>query len=72
VRNCVEISFEQLAINDRVVILDRDHNAYGAHGMVYWLDKRTRMISVVTDGNVDTWEGMADALAKLVETTSEQ
>ncbi len=62
----IEVTFDDLRIDDRVVVKDFDHNAYGAHGKVYWLDHETRLISVVTDGHVDVWEGCADGLLKIV------
>lgn len=66
VTNEVEVSFDDLRIDDRVVVKDFDHNAYGALGKVYWLDRDTHLVSVVTDGNVDVWEGYADGLVKIV------
>lgn len=62
----IEVSFDELKIDDRVVIRDYDHNAYGAHGKVYYLDADTKFVSVVTDGGVDVWEGLADGLTKIV------
>lgn len=60
------VSFEELALDDSVIIWDRGHSAHGARGKVYWLDPETRMVSVTTSGCVDTWEGYADGLQKLV------
>jgi hypothetical protein len=60
------VSFEDLAVDDVVVIHDYGHNAHGARGKVYWLDPETKFVSVVTKGSVDTWEGYADGLQKLI------
>lgn len=52
---------------DRIVVIrDYGHNAHGAKGKVYWLDTDSRLVSVVTNGYVDTWEGYADGLQKLI------
>jgi hypothetical protein len=61
----VSVTFEDLALEDTVVIHDYGHNANGAKGKVYWLDPETKFVSVVTTGCVDTWEGYADGLQKL-------
>ena len=64
------VSFEDLALEDVVIVRDSGHNAHGARGKVYWLDTETKLVSVVTNGCVDTWEGYADGLQKLVERNS--
>ncbi|WP_274644159.1 hypothetical protein [Pseudomonas serbica] len=60
------VTFDDLALEDTVVIQDHGHNAHGARGKVYFLDADTQLVSVVTNGCVDTWEGYADGLQKLV------
>lgn len=62
----ISVTFDDLALEDTVVVQDRGHNAHGARGKVYWLDTETRLVSVVTNGGVDTWEGYADGLQKLI------
>lgn len=62
----ISVYFEDLEIDDIVIIWDRNHGAHGARGKVYWLDPETRLVSVVTKGCVDTWEGCADGLQKVV------
>jgi len=64
--NLVSVCFEDLKRDDEVVIQDYGHNAYGARGKIYHLDVDTKMISVVTNGMVDTWEGLADGILKIV------
>jgi|PersoiStandDraft_1058852.scaffolds.fasta_scaffold02942_9 hypothetical protein len=62
----ISVCFEDLMVDDTVIIWDRDHSAHGARGKVYWLDPESRLVSVVTNGCVDTWEGCADGLQKVV------
>lgn len=62
----VSVTFVDLALENTVVIHDHGHNAHGAKGKVYWLDPETKLVSVVTNGCVDTWEGYADGLQKLI------
>ena len=31
----IEVAFEDLKLDDRVIVLDSDHEAFGAHGKVY-------------------------------------
>lgn len=64
--NLVSVCFDDLKLDDEVVIQDYGHNAYGARGNVYYLNVDSKMISVVTKGLVDTWEGLADGLLKVV------
>lgn len=64
------VSFEDLALEDLVIVCDRGHSAHGARGKVYWLDAETRLVSVITSGCVDTWEGYADGLQKLIARSS--
>lgn len=66
-KKAISVCFEDLSLNDNVIIWDRDHNAHGANGKIYHLDTSTLMISVVTKGCVDTWEGMADGLQKVID-----
>jgi hypothetical protein len=66
-KKAISVCFEDLSVDDDVIIWDRDHNAHGATGKVYHLDTTTRMVSVVTTGCVDTWEGMADGLQKIMD-----
>ena len=62
----ISVCFEDLMVDDTVIIWDRAHGAHGARGKVYWLDVDTRMVSVVTNGCADTWEGCADGLQKVI------
>lgn len=62
----ISVCFEDLMMGDIVIIWDRNHSAHGARGKVYWLDPERRLVSVVTNGCVDTWEGCADGLQKMV------
>lgn len=62
----IRVTLDDLSVDDEVVIQDRDHNAYGARGTVYHIDLETRLVSVVTKGMVDTWEGYVDGLQKVV------
>lgn len=62
----ISVCFEDLKVDDVVIIWDRKHSAHGARGKIYWLEPETRMVSVVTKGSVDTWEGCADGLQKVV------
>lgn len=65
-KNAVSVCFEDLELDDEVIIWDRNHNAHGSSGTVYHLDAETRMVSVVTKNMADTWEGMADGLQKII------
>ena len=65
-KNAVSVCFEDLELDDEVIIWDRNHNAHGAIGKVYHLDTMTRMVSVVTKNMADTWEGMSDGLQKII------
>lgn len=62
----ISVTLDDLAVDDEVVIQDRDHNAHGARGTVYHIDLETKLVSVVTKGMVDTWEGYVDGLQKVV------
>lgn len=62
----ISVVFEDLKLEDSVIIQDYGHNAHGARGEVYFLDADSKMVSVVTKGCVDTWEGYADGLQKIV------
>lgn len=62
----ISVTLDALSVDDEVVIQDRDHNAHGASGTVYHIDLETRLVSVVTKGMVDTWEGYVDGLQKIV------
>jgi len=62
----LSVCFSDLAIDDEVIIHDHGHNAHGARGKVYYLDPETQLVSVVTKGLVDTWEGCADGLEKVI------
>lgn len=66
-KHAVCVCFEDLKLDDEVLIWDRNHNAHGASGVIYHLDGDTKMVSVVTKGMVDTWEGLADGLQKFVK-----
>lgn len=70
--NAISVLFEDLAVDDSVIIHDYGHGAHGARGTVYWLDPATKLVSVVTKGCVDTWEGYADGLQKLIPQNPEQ
>jgi hypothetical protein len=70
--NAISVHFEDLAVDDSVIIHDYGHNAHGARGKVYWLNPDTKLVSVVTKGLVDTWEGYADGLQKLIPQNSAQ
>lgn len=61
------VCFEDLKVDDPVIIRDRDHNADGARGTVYFLNPESQMVSVVTKGYTDIWEGYADGLVKIIE-----
>lgn len=65
-KNAVSVCFEDLTLDDEVIIHDYGHNAHGARGNVYHLDLNTKMVSVVTKGMVDTWEGLSDGLQKVI------
>lgn len=65
-KNAVSVCFEDLQLEDEVIIWDRNHNAHGASGTIYHIDTETRMISVVTKNMADIWEGMADGLQKII------
>jgi hypothetical protein len=65
-KKAIDVCFEDLSVDDDVIIWDRDHNTHGATGKVYHLDSESRIVSVVTKGMVDTWEGMADGLQKII------
>ncbi len=60
------VSFDDLKIDDEVIIFDHNHNAHGSSGVIYHLDIDTKIVSVVTNGMVDTWEGLADGLQKYI------
>lgn len=62
----IDVTFEDLDLEDEVIIHDYGHNAHGARGKVYHLDPNTHLVSVVTKGMVDTWEGCADGLQKVI------
>ncbi|MBD8615636.1 hypothetical protein IFT69_18205 [Pseudomonas putida] len=64
--SAVCVSLEDLSLEDEVLIHDYGHNAHGARGKVYHLDPDTKLVSVVTKGLVDTWEGCADGLQKII------
>lgn len=65
-KHAVCVCFEDLKLDDEVVIWDRNHNAHGSSGVIYHLDVDTKMVSVVTKGMVDVWEGLADGLQKVI------
>ncbi|WP_116827141.1 MULTISPECIES: hypothetical protein [Pseudomonas syringae group] len=65
-KNAIDVSFEDLKLEDTVIIWDRGHDAHGSRGTIYWLDPDTRMVSVTTNGMADTWEGLADGLQKVI------
>lgn len=62
----ISVTFDDLAVEDEVIIHDLGHNAHSARGTVYHVDLDTKLVSVVTKGMVDTWEGYADGLQKVV------
>lgn len=62
----INVTLDDLAVDDEVVVHDRGHNAHGARGVVYHIDLETKLVSVVTKGMVDTWEGYADGLQKII------
>ncbi|MFK3607859.1 hypothetical protein A7D21_28495 [Pseudomonas sp. AP19] len=64
--NAISVCFEDLKLEDIVIICDRGHGAHGSRGKVYWLDPDSRMVSVTTNGMADTWEGLADGLQKVI------
>ena len=65
--NAVSVLFEDLELEDDVIIHDFGHSAHGARGKVYWLDTQTKFVSVTTNGYADTWEGYADGLQKVIK-----
>lgn len=68
----ISVTLDDLAVDDEVVIQDRDHNAHGAGGTVYHIDLDTKLVSVVTKGMVDTWEGYVDGLQKVLREAAYQ
>lgn len=62
----INVTLDDLAVDDEVVVHDRTHNAHGSRGAVYHIDLDTKLVSVITNGMVNTWEGYVDGLQKVV------